>query len=97
MPPRGIYTGRASVPERGVAPGHPALVSIGVRPTFHEGGQLLVEVHLLDYYGDLYGAELELELFDRLRDERRFESADELVTQMKRDEADARKLLGLRA
>lgn len=95
MPPRGIYTGRAAVPERGVGPGHPALVSIGVRPTFHDGGQLLVEVHLLDYDGDLYGAELELELFDRMREERRFESADELVIQMRQDEADARRLLRL--
>lgn len=95
MPARGIYTGRVAVPERGVGPSHPALVSIGVRPTFHQGGQLLVEVHLLDYDGDLYGAQLELELLDRLRDERRFEGADELVAQMHQDEADARRLLGL--
>jgi len=95
MPPRGVYTGRVSVPERGVAPGHPALVSIGTRPTFHDEGRLLVEVHLLDFDGDLYGAMLELELLHRLRDELRFESADELVTQMHRDEAEARVRLGL--
>jgi riboflavin kinase/FMN adenylyltransferase len=95
MPPRGIYTGLVSVPERGVGPGHPALVSIGVRPTFHDEGRLLVEVYLLDYDGDLYGATLELELRHRLRDEQRFEDADALVTQMRRDEADARRLLGL--
>ncbi len=95
LPPLGVYTGRVSVPERGVGPGHPALVSIGTRPTFHDAGQLLVEVHLLDYDGDLYGAALELELLHRLREERRFASADELVTQMHRDEADARARLGL--
>ena len=94
LPPRGIYTGRVSVPERGVGPGHPALVSIGTRPTFHAAGQLLVEVHLLDYDGDLYGTALELELFHRLRDERRFASAEELIEQMHRDEADARARLG---
>jgi riboflavin kinase/FMN adenylyltransferase len=93
MPPNGIYTGRVSVPERRVGPGHPALVSIGVRPTFHPHGQRLVEVHLLDYDGDLYGARLELELIDRLRDEQRFESADALVAQMRRDEVEARRLL----
>ena len=93
MPPRGIYTGRVAVPERGVRSGHPALVSIGVRPTFHQGGQELVEVHLLDYDGNLYGAQLELELGDRLRDERRFEGAEELVAQMHQDEAEARRLL----
>ena len=95
MPPRGVYTSRVSVPERGVGPGHPALVSIGTRPTFHDQGQLLVEVHLLDYDGDLYGAVLELELLHRLREERRFGSAAELVTQMHADEADARASLGL--
>jgi riboflavin kinase/FMN adenylyltransferase len=94
MPPRGIYTGRLAVPERGVAAGHPALVSIGVRPTFHDEGVLLVEAHLLDFDGDLYGATLELQLLDRLRDERRFAGPDELVAQMRRDEADARRLLG---
>jgi riboflavin kinase / FMN adenylyltransferase len=95
LPPRGVYTGQVSVPERGVGPAHPALVSIGTRPTFHDQGQLLVEVHLLDYDGDLYGALLELELLHRLRDELRFGSADELVTQMHADEADARVRLGL--
>jgi riboflavin kinase / FMN adenylyltransferase len=91
MPPRGIYTGRVSVPERGVGPGHPALVSIGVRPTFHHQGELLVEAYLLDYDGDLYGACLELDLLDHLRDELRFDSADALVEQMRRDEAEARR------
>jgi riboflavin kinase/FMN adenylyltransferase len=95
MPPRGIYTGRVSVPDRGVGPGHPALVSIGVRPTFHEAGQLLVEAYLLDFDGDLYGADLELDLLDHLRDERRFDGAAALVAQMRRDEAQARVVLDL--
>jgi riboflavin kinase/FMN adenylyltransferase len=94
MPPNGIYTGRAAVPACGVGPGHRALVSIGVRPTFHPHGARLVEVHLLDFDGDLYGASLELELHDRLRDEQRFGDAAALVAQMHRDEADARRLLG---
>jgi len=94
MPPLGIYTGRVSVPDRGVGPGHPALVSIGVRPTFHSEGQLLVEVHLLDFDGDLYGAPLAVELYDRLREERRFDDVPALVAQMHQDEADARRLLG---
>jgi riboflavin kinase/FMN adenylyltransferase len=96
MPPLGIYTGRVAIPERGVRPGHPALVSIGVRPTFHSHGHPLVEVHLLDYDGDLYGAVLELELYDRLRDEQRFDDVPALVEQMRRDEANARRLLGQR-
>ncbi|HJP71631.1 MAG TPA: riboflavin kinase [Candidatus Limnocylindria bacterium] len=96
MPALGIYLGRVSVPECGVGPGHPALVSIGVRPTFHDDGRILVEVYLLDWDGDLYDASLTVELEERLREERRFPSVDELVAQMRADEADARRRLGRR-
>lgn len=91
LPALGIYLGRVSVPERGVGPGHPALVSVGVRPTFHDDGHVLVEVYLLDWDGDLYDATLSVELVDRLREERRFDSVDALVAQMRADEADARR------
>lgn len=93
LPQLGIYLGRVSVPDRGVGPGHPALVSVGVRPTFEATERVLVEAFLLDWSGDLYDAELELELVHRLREERRFESAEALVEQMRRDEAQARRLL----
>ena len=94
LPALGIYVGRAAVPDRGVGPGHPALVSVGVRPTFHDDGRVLVEVYLLDWDGDLYDATLDVELVARLRDEQRFESTDALVRQMRRDEAEARVSLG---
>ena len=95
MPALGIYVGQVAVPERGVGPGHPALVSVGVRPTFHDDGRVLVEVHLLDFDGDLYGARLQVDLLERLREERRFEDAAALVTQMKLDDAAARSYLGI--
>lgn len=95
MPALGIYLGAASVPDRGVGPAHPALVSVGVRPTFHDEGRVLVEVYLLDWDGDLYDAELTVELAARLREERRFASVEALVEQMRADEADARRLLNL--
>lgn len=94
LPALGIYLGRVSVPERGVGPGHPALVSIGVRPTFHDDGRVLAEVYLLDWDGDLYDATLEVELVARLREERRFDSVEALVAQMRRDETDARARIG---
>lgn len=94
LPALGIYLGRVHVPERGVGPGHPALVSVGVRPTFHDDGRVLVEVYLLDWDGDLYDAVLDVEIEERLRPERRFESADALVTQMRMDEAEARARIG---
>jgi riboflavin kinase / FMN adenylyltransferase len=77
VPGKGIYAGRAL--------DHPAAISIGVRPTFEEEGSLLVEAHLLDFEGDLYGKTLGLAFLERIRDELRFDSADDLIIQMKRD------------
>jgi riboflavin kinase/FMN adenylyltransferase len=93
LPSLGIYLGRVHVSDRGVGPDHPALVSVGVRPTFHDGGRVLVEVYLLDWDGDLYDATLDLELVARLREERRFDDVDALVAQMQADELEARRLL----
>jgi riboflavin kinase/FMN adenylyltransferase len=95
MPSLGIYVGRVSVPERGVGPGHPALVSVGVRPTFHDEGNVLVEAYLLDFDADLYGTRLAVDLVARLRDELRFDDVNELVGQMRADEAEARERLGI--
>ena len=92
LPALGIYLGRVSVPERGVGPDHPALVSVGVRPTFHDDGRVLVEAYLLDWDGDLYEASLTVELIERLREERRFASVEALVEQMRADEVEARRL-----
>lgn len=94
-PPLGIYVGGASVPERQVGPEHPALVSVGVRPTFHDEGRVLVEVYLLDFDGDLYDAQLTVTLKHRLRAERRFDSVPALIEQMQADERDARRYLGI--
>ncbi|MDP9244675.1 MAG: riboflavin biosynthesis protein RibF [Chloroflexota bacterium] len=95
LPALGIYLGTVAVPDRQVGPGHPALVSVGVRPTFHEDGRVLVEVYLLDWDGDLYGTRLQVELLERLREERRFDRVDALIRQMTLDEMDARRRLGI--
>jgi riboflavin kinase/FMN adenylyltransferase len=68
-----------------LADGRPAAVNVGVRPTFVTGRGELVEAYLLDFDGDLYGKELRLDFFERLRGERRFSSAEELIEQMHRD------------
>jgi riboflavin kinase/FMN adenylyltransferase len=67
------------------AHGHAAAVNVGVRPTFETGRGLLVEAYLLDYEGDLYGQTLRIAFLERLRGEKRFETVDELVAQMRRD------------
>ncbi|HSZ70912.1 MAG TPA: bifunctional riboflavin kinase/FAD synthetase [Solirubrobacteraceae bacterium] len=75
----------------------PAAVSIGVRPTFTTGRGELIEAYLLDFEGDLYGSELRLDFLARLRGERRFESAEALVEQMRRDVQRTREVLAARA
>ena len=74
------------------ADGRPAAVNVGVRPMFETGRGLLVEAHLIDFEGDLYGRTLRVAFIARLRGERRFESVDALVEQMHRDVAEARDL-----
>ena len=94
LPRLGIYLGYVTAEAPSVAPRHPALVSVGVRPTFHDDGRVLVEAYLLDWEGDLYGTVVDLELVARLRDERRFDSVEALIEQMRADEADARRRIG---
>lgn len=69
---------------------HAAAVNVGVRPTFESDRGLVVEAHLIDFAGDLYGQTLRIAFVERIRDELRFDSADELVAQMRRDVEDAR-------
>ncbi len=80
LPGRGVY---AAWVEVGGAM-HPAVVNVGVRPTFG-GEREMVEAHLLDFDGDLYGRELSVRFVARLRDEQRFAGVDELVAQIGRD------------
>jgi riboflavin kinase/FMN adenylyltransferase len=76
-----------------VANGHPAAVSIGVRPTFKTGRGELIEAFLLDFEGNLYGKPLTIEFFERLRGERRFGDPEALVEQMHRDVERTRELV----
>lgn len=76
-----------------VASGVPAAVSIGVRPTFQTGRGELIEAHLLDWEGDLYGSQLRLDFIARLRGERRFDTPEALIEQMHSDVARTRELV----
>jgi riboflavin kinase/FMN adenylyltransferase len=90
-PRYGIYAVRVTLEDESE---HPGVASLGVRPTFSPPEELL-EAHLLDYDGDLYGRSIEVALHAFIRDERKFESVEALVAQMKDDEAQARRLLAL--
>jgi riboflavin kinase/FMN adenylyltransferase len=81
VPAHGIYAGAAR--------GHRVALSIGVNP--HYGGsERRVEAFLLEFEGDLYGQQLRVELWNRLRDERAFASEQELIEQIGRDVEAAR-------
>jgi riboflavin kinase/FMN adenylyltransferase len=72
----------------------PSVSSLGMRPTVN-GTERLLEAHLFDFDGDLYGRRIEVEFVAKLRDELRFDNLDALTAQMHRDAAQARALLGL--
>lgn len=87
LPPNGVYFVRAMVQGKE----HRAVVNIGRRPTLQiPTPTLRVEVHLLDFYGDLYGEELEIAFLDKLRGEQRFDSLEALKQGIAEDIAKAR-------
>jgi riboflavin kinase/FMN adenylyltransferase len=81
-PAIGIYAGTWTRPDGERAP---AAISIGRRPTFHDGADVLVEAYLCDVDADLYGERGRLAFVERLRGEERFESVDALVAQIALD------------
>lgn len=91
LPPFGVYVTWAYVGEAA----YPAVTNIGLRPTFGEQTPT-VESHLLGFAGDLYSAELRIELLHRLRPEMRFSGPEELKTQIARDIEATRRVLGQR-
>ena len=71
------------------------MLNIGNRPTIGNGEAVSVEVNLFEYEGDLYGQRIVVEFVSRLRDERRFASRDELMTQLAQDAETTKQLLAL--
>ena len=88
LPPHGVYAASAKVDGKFLR----AALNIGVRPTVAAGLQLRVEAHLLDFGGDLYGTDLEVEIGAKLRAERKFSSPTELREQIARDLVAVREL-----
>lgn len=88
LPANGVYAARVGL--RGET--HPAVVNVGVRPTF-DGEGVRVEAHLLDGDHDLYGRSIDVAFEERIRGERRFDGIDALVAQIRRDIETARSLL----
>ena len=85
LPSFGVYVTRARLGENN----YPSVTNIGQRPTFGEV-RPTIEVHLLDFDGDIYERDLRIDLLHRLRPEQRFDGVDELVSQIRQDVVAAR-------
>ncbi len=88
LPPDGVYATTAKISSVIYA----SITNIGVRPTFESNGERTVETHIFDFSSDLYGCEVSVAFIARLREERRFEDAAALKTQMNNDFAQAKAL-----
>jgi len=91
LPSLGGYVGRVPIGSRTYG----GMMNIGYNPTFEEKRRMRIEVHILDFDGDLYGQPLAVDIVGRLRPERKFASRDDLIKQLKADRASARQYLGL--
>lgn len=90
IPGNGVYAVNVFIGEKTWQ----GMVNIGVKPTLGTNSETVVEAHLFDYNGDdLYGKNLKIELIDRIRDEKKFESLDLLKQQLELDRVKALELL----
>lgn len=90
LPTKGVYAVKVNLEETSFS----GVMNVGVKPTFHSDVVApSLEIHLLDFNGDLYGKKLEIELVKFIREERKFESIEKLITQIKTDAETAREML----
>ncbi|HUH31623.1 MAG TPA: bifunctional riboflavin kinase/FAD synthetase [Rhodanobacter sp.] len=92
-PVQGIFAVRVGLGEGACL--WPGVASLGTRPTINEVAQPLLEVHLFDFDGDLYGQRVAVEFVGKLRDEQKFAGLEPLKAQMAQDARMARELLGM--
>jgi riboflavin kinase/FMN adenylyltransferase len=91
-PALGVYAVRVRLDPGEATPPYPAVANLGLRPTF-AAAEPLLEVHLFDFEGDLYGRTIEVELVEFLRPEKRFDGLEHLRAQIAEDCAQARRIL----
>lgn len=91
LPPNGVYAARVRLGDSDRL----AVLNLGLRPTVQDGACVpRLEVHLIDFTGDLYSSEIEVEFVQQLRPEQKFPSLDALQAQIRRDVDAARQVLG---
>jgi len=89
IPAKGIYAAECIVENEK----HFGLLSLGSRPTFHKDGDVIPEFYIFDFDRDIYDRIMQVNLVMKIRDEEKFNSVDELITQMKKDEKAGREIL----
>jgi riboflavin kinase/FMN adenylyltransferase len=96
LPASGIYAGRLrAIDGVGDQAWRPAAISLGTNPTFTDADRLSLEAHVLDFQADIFDRRVRVAFVQRLRGEKRFGTRDELVSQIQRDVAQTRAILGL--
>jgi riboflavin kinase/FMN adenylyltransferase len=83
IPKAGVYAVNVLLSSGNIYEG---MMNIGARPTVNDDGKTSIEINLFDFSGDLYGQAITVQLLSRFRDEMRFDTIDELTTQLRKDE-----------
>ena len=89
IPAKGIYAAECIVENEK----HFGLLSLGRRPTFHKDGEIIPEFYIFDFDKDIYDEVMQVNMVEKIRDEEKFSSVDELIIRMKKDEETGRKIL----
>jgi riboflavin kinase/FMN adenylyltransferase len=89
IPAKGIYAAECIVENEK----HFGLLSLGSRPTFHKDGNVIPEFYIFNFDRDIYDKIMQVNLVERIRDEEKYNSVDELIIQMKKDEETGKEIL----
>jgi riboflavin kinase/FMN adenylyltransferase len=89
LPASGVYAAEVAMPDGTL---RIAVVNVGTRPTVSNGNDISLEAHIPDFRGDLYGKDVSVRFIRRIRDERKFGSADELRGAIRADIEALRKI-----
>ena len=89
IPAKGIYAAECIVQKEKYF----GLLSLGSRPTFHKDGDVIPEFYIFDFDRDIYDEVMKVEMIEKIREEEKFNSVDDLIIQMKKDEEKGRIIL----
>jgi riboflavin kinase / FMN adenylyltransferase len=89
IPAKGIYAAECIVENEK----HFGLLSLGSRPTFHKDGDVIPEFYIFDFDRDIYDQIMQVNMIAKIRDEEKFNSVDDLIIQMKKDEETGKQIL----